>query len=51
MNETVSCGFVPLTDAAPLVVAREIGFASEEGIDLTFATDPDNRAGHEIMLL
>jgi two-component system, oxyanion-binding sensor len=30
----VDVGFVPLVDAAPLVVAREIGFAAEEGIDL-----------------
>lgn len=27
-------GFVPLTDAAPLIVARELGFALEEGLDL-----------------
>lgn len=30
----VDAGFVPLVDAAPLIVAREIGFAAEEGIDL-----------------
>ena len=27
-------GFVPLVDAAPLIIAREIGFAAEEGLDL-----------------
>jgi NitT/TauT family transport system ATP-binding protein len=26
-------GYVPLTDAAPLIVARELGFAAEEGLD------------------
>lgn len=31
----VDVGFVPLVDAAPLVVAREIGFAAEEGLELT----------------
>ena len=28
-------GYVPLLDAAPLIVAREMGFAEEEGLDLT----------------
>ncbi|MEL7466046.1 MAG: CmpA/NrtA family ABC transporter substrate-binding protein [Pseudomonadota bacterium] len=28
------CGFVPLVDCAPLVVARELGFAGDEGLDL-----------------
>ena len=27
-------GFIPLVDAAPLIIARELGFAEEEGIDL-----------------
>jgi ABC-type nitrate/sulfonate/bicarbonate transport system substrate-binding protein len=27
-------GYVPLTDAAPLIVAHEIGFAAEEGLTL-----------------
>lgn len=27
-------GYVPLVDAAPLIIAREIGFAAEEGLDL-----------------
>jgi ABC-type nitrate/sulfonate/bicarbonate transport system substrate-binding protein len=26
-------GYVPLTDAAPLIVAQELGFAAEEGLD------------------
>ena len=34
------CGFMPLTDAAPLVIAREIGFAAEEGIDLRLHAAP-----------
>lgn len=32
--ETVTCGFIPLVDIATLAVAREIGFAAEEGIAL-----------------
>lgn len=27
-------GYLPLTDAAPLAIAREMGFAAEEGLDL-----------------
>lgn len=34
MNALLKVGFVPLLDMAPLVVAREIGFAAEEGLDL-----------------
>lgn len=30
----IDCGFIPLVDAAPLILARELGFAAEEGIDL-----------------
>lgn len=28
------CGFLPLVDCAPLVVAKELGFAGDEGLDL-----------------
>ncbi|WP_157218987.1 CmpA/NrtA family ABC transporter substrate-binding protein [Flavisphingomonas formosensis] len=31
----LSIAFVPLTDSAPLIAAREKGFAAEQGIDLT----------------
>ena len=33
-------GFVPLVDAAPLIVAREIGFAAEEGLSLDLHRAP-----------
>ena len=33
-------GFVPLVDAAPLIVAREIGFAAEEGLALELHRAP-----------
>lgn len=32
-------GFMPLVDAAPLVVARDLGFAAAEGIDLDLARE------------
>lgn len=34
MSDRITAGFLPLTDAAPLVVAREMGFAEEEGLAL-----------------
>jgi len=36
----VSLGFIPLVDAAPLIVAHEMGFAAEEGLALTLARAP-----------
>ncbi|OOY11006.1 MAG: nitrate transporter [Rhodobacteraceae bacterium] len=36
----ISVGFIPLVDAAPLIIAREIGFAEEEGLDLKLAPAP-----------
>jgi len=40
MSDVLSAGFLPLTDAAPLVVAREMGFAAEEGLDLQLVKAP-----------
>ncbi|PIB25013.1 hypothetical protein BFP76_07650 [Amylibacter kogurei] len=34
MTTLLNCGFIPLTDAAPLIVAHELGFAEEENIAL-----------------
>ncbi len=33
-GDLLECGFIPLVDSAPLVIAREIGFAAEEGLEL-----------------
>lgn len=33
-------GFIPLVDAAPLIIAREIGFAEEEGLALALTAAP-----------
>ncbi|MBV2360618.1 ABC transporter substrate-binding protein [Thalassococcus sp. CAU 1522] len=37
---TLSAGFIPLVDAAPLIVAREMGFAATEGLDLHLLRAP-----------
>lgn len=36
----LSVGFIPLVDAAPLVVAQEMGFAAEEGLALDLVRAP-----------
>jgi len=40
VNEVLDVGFVPLLDAAPLVIARELGFAAEEGLELRLHAEP-----------
>ncbi|MDC0738799.1 ABC transporter substrate-binding protein [Cognatishimia sp. SS12] len=41
MSGTVlKAGFIPLVDAAPLIVAKELGFAQEEGLDLELTSAP-----------
>ncbi|MEO9649301.1 MAG: CmpA/NrtA family ABC transporter substrate-binding protein [Roseobacter sp.] len=36
----LSVGFIPLVDAAPVIVAQEMGFAAEEGISLDLRRAP-----------
>ena len=33
-------GYVPLCDAAPVILARELGYARDEGIDLDLSVEP-----------
>ena len=37
---SLNVGFMPLVDSAPLVIARELGFAEEEGLDLSLQGAP-----------
>ena len=34
MSRRIDVGYVPLLDAAPLIIAAEMGFAAEEGLEL-----------------
>jgi NitT/TauT family transport system ATP-binding protein len=34
MSRRIVCGYLPLLDAAPLILAAELGFAAEEGLEL-----------------
>lgn len=40
MTLTLNAGFIPLVDAAPLIIARELGFAEEEGLALNLSKAP-----------
>lgn len=35
----IECGFIPLVDSAPLVIAKELGFAAAEGLDLVLSRE------------
>jgi NitT/TauT family transport system ATP-binding protein len=39
VSQPVAIGFVPLVDAALLIVAKEEGFAAQEGLDLTLVRE------------
>ncbi|WP_193222077.1 CmpA/NrtA family ABC transporter substrate-binding protein [Amylibacter sp. SFDW26] len=39
MSKAINIGFVPLTDAAPLILAVEMGFAEEEGLSINLVRE------------
>lgn len=39
-STTLKIGFLPLTDAAPLIVARERGFFAEQGLSVELSKEP-----------
>ncbi|PRY79635.1 NitT/TauT family transport system ATP-binding protein [Yoonia maritima] len=47
----VKCGFLPLIDAAPLIIARELQFAHDEGIDLQLIRQPSWSALRDLLAL
>ncbi|SFS57769.1 NitT/TauT family transport system ATP-binding protein [Sulfitobacter marinus] len=52
MSRTVlNCGYVPLIDSAPLIIARELGFAAEEGLDLNLVRQPSWSALRDMLAL
>ena len=36
----VTCGYLPLVDCAPLIIAKELHFAAQEGLDLHLSKQP-----------
>ncbi|WP_224826249.1 CmpA/NrtA family ABC transporter substrate-binding protein [Cognatishimia sp. MH4019] len=52
MTRTVlNCGYVPLVDCAPLIVAKELGFAAEEGLSLNLVAQPSWSATRDMLAL
>ncbi|MCG3269005.1 CmpA/NrtA family ABC transporter substrate-binding protein [Yoonia sp. I 8.24] len=49
--QTVKCGFLPLADAAPLIIARELNFARDEGVDLQLVKQPSWAALRDLLAL
>lgn len=45
----LSVGFIPLVDAAPLIIAQEMGFAAEEGISLQLRRAPSWSALRDLL--
>lgn len=52
MNSPVlNCGYVPLVDCAPLVIAKDLGFAAEQGITLNLIRQPSWSALRDMLAL
>jgi ABC-type nitrate/sulfonate/bicarbonate transport system substrate-binding protein len=52
MSQTVlNCGYVPLVDCAPLVIAKELGFAAEEGLAFNLVRQPSWSALRDMLAL
>lgn len=47
----LNCGYVPLVDCAPLIIAKELGFAAEEGLDLNLIRQPSWSALRDMLAL
>ena len=47
----LNLGYVPLVDAAPLVIARELGFAADEGLALNLLRQPSWSALRDLLVL
>lgn len=47
----LTAGFIPLVDAAPLIIARELRFAEEEGLDLTLRNAPSWSTLRDLLVL
>lgn len=47
----VDCGYLPLVDSAPLIIAKELLFAAEEGLDLSLVRQPSWSALRDMLAL
>ncbi len=51
MSREVQCGFLPLVDSAPLIIAQELEFAAEEGLNLKLVRQPSWSALRDMLAL
>ena len=51
MTKTLRLGFLPLVDAAPLIVAEAMGFAEEEGLALDLVAAPSWAALRDLLAI
>ena len=47
----LNCGYVPLIDCAPLIIASELGFGAEEGLNLNLIQQPSWSALRDMLAL
>ena len=47
----LNCGYVALVDSAPLIIAKELQFAAEEGISLNLVRQPSWSALRDMLAL
>lgn len=47
----LNCGYLPLVDCAPLVIAKDLGFAAEEGLALNLVRQPSWSALRDMLAL
>lgn len=50
-RQVLNCGYVPLVDCAPLIIAKELGFAGDEGLDLNLVRQPSWSALRDMLAL
>lgn len=50
-GHVLNCGYLPLVDCAPLLIAKELGFAAEEGLDLRLIKQPSWSALRDNLIL
>jgi len=47
----LNCGYVPLVDSAPLIIASELGFAADHGLSLNLIRQPSWSALRDMLAL
>lgn len=47
----LNCGYIPLVDSAPLIIAKELNFAADEGLRLNLVRQPSWSATRDMLAL